>query len=159
MTIATPGTGMLDELRIALAYPARRGVFTVLAACAAGGLFATLFRIQIDVQWLPRFDIHGSTHGAPGFFLGVLLEFVLALLALKVAVEALANTALRPAGEHDVGEKPATDTQAGMHLLVLAFAAALAYATALGAGYVAAGLVVFGLALVLPASLMLLTTY
>jgi hypothetical protein len=153
------GPGMLDELRLALAYPARRGVFAMLGVYAVGGLFATLFRVQFAVEWLPRFALSGSTQGLPGFFLGVLLDLLLALLALKIAIEALANTALRPAGEHDVGEKPATDTNAGVHLIVLGLAAALAYATALWAGYAAAGLVLYALALVLPASLMLLGAY
>ncbi len=143
-----------------LRFPARADLLAWIAGLAAGGLVAHLLAGEFAFIWWPKFSIAGSPGGVVGSLLSVSLEFVLALMALKVAVEALLDTAharLLPdaSGAASGGETVASDSQAVRQLLLLIGVAMLVYVAVRFGGAVA----VLGVgiaALLLPATIMLL---
>ncbi len=143
-----------------LRFPARADLLAWIAGLAAGGLVAHLLAGEFAFIWWPKFSIAGSPGGVVGSLLSVSLEFVLALMALKVAVEALLDTAharLLPdaSGAASGGETVASDSQAVRQLFLLLGAAAAIYA----AMRIGGGVAILGVALaalLLPAAIMLL---
>ena len=110
-----------------LRFPARADLLAWLAGLALGALVAHLLAGGFEIEWLPQFSIAGEPVAVFRLLLSLALEAVLAMLALKLAVEALLDTArgrAQPAGD------PAslvTDSQALRQLCLLLGAAALAY--------------------------------
>lgn len=139
-----------------LRFPARPDLLAWLGALSLGALCAQWLVGDFAIQWWPGFSISGSPGGVVRLLLASVLEGVLALFALKLAVEALVDTAHgreQPAGTQSV---PVSDGQALRQLLLWLGAAAFAYAALRMGG--SAGLLVAALLLaaVLPAAVMLL---
>lgn len=139
-----------------LRFPARPDLLAWVAGLSLGGLVAHLLAGGFDIQWLPLFSIAGEPVGVFRLLLSLVLDAVLALLALKLAVEALLDTArgrAQPAGD------PAslvTDSQALRQLCLLLGAAALAYLAWRIGGMGALALVALLAAAAGPATVMLL---
>jgi hypothetical protein len=143
-------------LRGSLAFPSRRDLLPTLVVLSLASLVPWLLAGAITIQWLPAFAIGGPTTGFAPFVVALGLEFMLALLALKVAVEALLDTAHHRTGPVGEGGVPATDRQAVQQLLLLTGVVALAYTAALAGGTAAAWAVLVLAAAVVPAMSVLL---
>ncbi len=143
-----------------LRFPARPELMAWVVGLAFGGLLAHLLAGEFAIKWWPQTAIAGSPGGVFRLLLSVSLDAVLALMALKVAVETLLDTAharLLPdaIGPASGGESVATDSQAVRQLFLLLGAAAASY----GAVRIGGGVAILGVALVvmlLPAAIMLL---
>ncbi len=137
-----------------LRFPARPDLLAWLGGLSLGALVAHWLSGGFAIAWWPGFAIEGSSSGV--FRLALALELVLAIFALKLAVEALLDTAHgrdAPAGDASI---PVSGGQALRQLLLLCGAAALAYAAARAGGAGGLLLAALLLAAVLPAAVMLL---
>jgi hypothetical protein len=144
------------HLPASLAYPARSDVLGMIVAYALAGLLTRWMSGSIRVEWLPHLAVSGKVTDGPLFVAACLIDAVLAVWAMKLAVEALLNTAHHRLGGQGAAERDASDVEAGVQVLVLALLALLAYLAALFGG-TAAGVGVLSLAaLALPAVIVLL---
>jgi len=139
-----------------LRFPARPDLLAWVAGLSLGGLVAHLLAGGFHIEWLPRFSIDGDPVAVFRLLLSLALDAVLALLALKLAVEALLDTAR---GRADPAGDPAslvTDGQALRQVCLLLGAAALAYLAWRIGGMGALALVALLEATAGPAAVMLL---
>lgn len=138
-----------------LAFPLRGDAAFVIGACALARLPAHWLGASLTIQWLPGFSVAGNTSSVFAVVLGLLLDLGILMLGLKVAVEALLDTAHDRLGPAKAGGLLVTDSQAiGQIWLLLVFLVPL-YLTALVFGSAAAGAMLCVTALVLPAAIML----
>jgi tetratricopeptide (TPR) repeat protein len=139
-----------------LRFPTRPDLLAWLGALSLGALAAHWLAGGFAIQWWPQFRIDGSPSGVFSLVLALALELVLAMFALKLAVEALLDTAHgrdEPAGGESM---PAPDGQALRQLFLLLGTVLLVYVAGRVGGMgalVLAALLAFA---VLPAAIMLL---
>ena len=101
------------------AYPARPDVLGELAAYSVVRLITFLLGSAITIQWLPSFAISGDVGGISRALVGVLIELIVWLLCMKLAVEALVNTAKNRLDPGKVGPEWASDESAGSQIVLL----------------------------------------
>ncbi len=105
-----------------LAFPAQASVLAPIALFSLARLVSYAIGSGISIEWLPNPAVSGNPATVFGFVLGLIVDAVLMLLALKVAVEALLNTAKDRLGPTSPGQFWATDHHAvGQLLLWLIF--------------------------------------
>ena len=139
-----------------LRFPTRPDLLAWLGGLSLGGLVAHWLAGGFAIQWLPQFSIIGDPVAVFRLLLSLALELVLAMLALKLAVEALLDTArgrAQPAGDL---ASLVTDAQALRQVFVLLGSVALAYLAWRIGGIGALAVVALLLAAVGPAAVMLL---
>jgi hypothetical protein len=138
-----------------LAFPLQGDTAFVIGACALARLPSYWLGSSLSVQWLPSFSVAGDSNSVFAVVLGLLLDLGILMLGLKVAVEALLDTAHDRLGSAGAGGLLVTDSHAlGQIFLLLIFLVPL-YLVALWFGGVAAFAVLATGALVLPAAIML----
>lgn len=117
-----------------LAYPVRHDVLGLMIALSLARLVTYNLGSAVSIQWLPDLAISGGVSSVSASVLSVALELVLLILGLKLAVEALLNTAnnrLDPAGRGSIW---ASDDHAGSQCLLLFLFLVPAYLVALWFG-------------------------
>lgn len=117
---ATPS--FWQDLPGILAYPVRHGELGLIAALSLARLLTHALGSTVSIQWLPNFAISGSTGSAYAIVLTFAIELILLVLGLKLAVEALLNTAGDRLDSTKRGPLWATDGDAaGQFFLLLVF--------------------------------------
>ena len=137
-----------------LAYPAQPRILGMIAIFSLARLLSYLLRSGMSIQWLPQLVVSGRVASISGFVLGSLLELILLLLALKLAIEAMLNTAH---DRHDPGKAGplwASDAHAAGDLLLFLLFIGCTYLLALWIGKDAGWLALLLTLLMLPAAVM-----
>ena len=141
MSGTVPGTGVMTaSVRIGsiipaqLAYPAQPRILGMIAIFSLARMLSYLLRSGMSIQWLPNLVVSGSVASISGFVLGSLLELILLLLALKLAIEALLNTAHDRHDPSKAGALWATDAHAVGELLIFLLFIGSTYLLALWIG-------------------------
>ena len=137
------------------AYPLQPARLGWLLGLSLAALITQAFTGVIAFHFFPRFSVEGDPASVFSLVLGLVLEGVLAMLALRIAVEGFLAASSGHAQEEDRHER-VDDSQAFRHLLFWFGLLVLAYLLGMLAG--TGALVVLGLVLVLalPAILSLL---
>jgi hypothetical protein len=138
-----------------LAYPLRPARLGWLIGLSLAALITQAFSGVIEFHFLPRFSIEGSPASVFSLVLGLILEGVLAMLALRVAVEGFLSASSGRAPDADRHEH-VDDGQAFRQLLFWFGVLVLAYFTGLIAGTSTLFVLAFALLLALPAIVSLL---
>lgn len=149
-------SSLLQRLPGILAFPARAGVFGWICALALAALGSHFLLDSLSVQWWPQLTIGGSPGSVFSFVLGLLIESLLAILAMKLALEALLDSAGDKLDPGQAGTSNATDSQAIWQLFLWLGGASLVYLALLWVGWTGAGFTLALALLVLPAAIMLL---
>ncbi len=138
-----------------LAYPLRPARLGWLLGLSLAALITQAFTGVIAFHFLPRFRIEGDPASVFSLMLGLLLEGVLAMLALRIAVEGFLSASSGHGHEEDRHER-VDDSQAFRQLLFWSGLLVFAYFIGLSLG--TGALVLLGLVLVfaLPAIVSLL---
>jgi hypothetical protein len=136
------------------AYPAQSRILGMIAIFSLARLLSYLLRSGMSIQWLPNFVVSGSVASISGFVLGSLLELILLLLALKLAIEAMLNTAHDRHDPSKAGQLWATDAHAVGELLIFLLFIGSTYLLALWIGKDAGWLALLLTLLILPAAVM-----
>lgn len=122
MTSPSPPRARWRNATGALGFPLQGEGLGVLVGCAAARLLSHALGSSIDIQWLPNLSVQGDSSGVFAVVLGGLLDLAILMLVLKVAVEALLNTAHDRIGDGKPGGVSATDSQSiGQILLLIVF--------------------------------------
>jgi tetratricopeptide (TPR) repeat protein len=140
-----------DGLKASLAFPLRKDILVPLAGLAAFALVPKLLAGALVVEWLPAFRVYGPVLGSPVVVIALVLELLLAIIGMKIAVEALVDSAHRRDGGVGAGGSVATDDQALRQIGLLLASAFFTYLAALLGGTGAAWLVLVLAAALLPA--------
>ena len=127
----------------------------MLVGCAAARLLSHALASSIEVQWLPTFSVQGDPGSVFTVVLGGMLDLAIVMLVLKLAVEALLNTARDRIGEGKAGGVAATDSQSiGQILLLVVFGLPI-YLLALWGNVALGGLALLAGGVLLPAAIIL----
>lgn len=127
----------------------------MLVGCAAARLLSHALASSIDVQWLPTLSVQGDPGSVFTVVLGGMLDLAIVMLVLKLAVEALLNTARDRIGEGKAGSVAATDAQSiGQILLLVVFGLPI-YLLALWGNVALGGLALLAGGVLLPAAIIL----
>ena len=144
-----------QQLAGILAFPFQGEGLGLLVGCALARLLSHALGSSLQIQWLPDLSFQGDSSSVFAVVLGGLIDLAIAIMVLKLAVEALIDTAHDRIGPGKPGGVSAKDHQAmGQIGLLLVFGlpiylVALWYGVKLGALALLAGL------LLLPAAIML----
>ena len=138
-----------------LSYPLRPARLGWLLGLSLAALITQAFTGVIAFHFFPRFSVEGDPARVFSLVLGLLLEGVLAMLALRIAVEGFLAASSGHAQEADRHER-VDDSQAFRQLLFWFGLLVLAYFVGLFAGSAALALLGLVLVLALPAILSLL---
>ena len=117
-----------------LAYPLRHEVLGLIIALALARLITYNLGSAVSIQWLPDLVISGGVSSVYASVLGVALELVLLVLGMKLAGEALLNTANDRLDPAKRGPLWASDDNAASQCLLLFFFLVPAYLIALWFG-------------------------
>lgn len=110
---------------------------------------------SLEIQWFPYFSIAGRVSSAYAILLAGIVELILLVLGLKLAVEALLNTANDRGGEGKPGASWAGDGHAAVQFFLLLIFFAPSYLLAMWLGSDAGWLALLFVSLVLPAAIIL----
>jgi len=117
---ATPS--FWQDLPGILAYPVRHGELGLIAAFSLARLLTYALGSAVSIEWLPSFTITGSTGSVFAIVLTFAVELIFLVLGLKLAVEALLNTASDRLDSTKRGPVWASDENAaGQCFLLLVF--------------------------------------
>ena len=137
------------------AFPLRGDTPALIGACALARLLSYALGASLSVQWLPTLSVAGSSSSVFAVVLGLLIDLGILMVGLKLAVEALLDTAHDRVEPGKAGGLLVTDGQAlGQIALLLIFLVPV-YLIALLAGVTAATCALLLVAVVLPAAIML----
>ncbi len=156
-TEAVTDTPFLHRVSAALAYPLRGDVLGILALCAGARLLSYYLQSSIHVQWLPDLVVGGDSGSVFAVVGGLGLDLIVLMLAFKVAVEAMLDTAQDRQGADGQAWHVATDRHAAGQLFLLvalflpAYLLALWEFTPLAWAWLAAGIVAWPAAAMLEA--------
>jgi hypothetical protein len=114
-----PILSVWQSLPAIAAFPARREILGQIAAYSVVRMITFLLGSAITIQWLPTFAISGDVAGISRALVGVLIELIVWILCMKLAVEALLNTAKDRLDPGKVGPEWASDDSAGSQILLL----------------------------------------
>lgn len=150
-------TPLLQRLSLALGHPLRGDVLGILALCAGLRLVSYYLQSSISVQWLPDLEVGGDSSSVFAVVGGLGLDLIVLMLAFKVAVEAMLDTAQDRHGSDGQAWHVATDRHASGQIFLLlalflpAYLLALFEVTALAWVWLAAALLVWPAAAMLEA--------
>lgn len=107
-----------------LAYPVRQGELGLIVAFSLARLLTYALGSVVSIEWLPNFAISGMTGSVFAIVLTFAFELILLILGIKLAVEALLNTAHDRLDSTERGPLWASDDNAaGQFFLLLVFLA------------------------------------
>lgn len=95
-----------------LGFPLQGEIFGMLVGCALVRLLSHTLASSLQVQWLPDLSVQGDSSAVFSVVLGGLIDLAIAMMVLKLAVEALLNTAHDRIGPGKAGGVSANDSQA-----------------------------------------------
>ena len=136
-----------------LAFPAQAGVLVPIALFSLARLVSYGLGSGVSIQWLPNPAVSGNPATVFGFVLGLIVDAVVMLLALKIATETLLNTAKDRLDPSSPGQAWAADHHAVGQLFLWALFVIGAYSLALFLGKDAGWLALLVTLLILPAAL------
>lgn len=155
MTAPSPPLARWWQSTGVLAFPLQGEGLGMLVGCAAARLLSHALASSIEVQWLPTFSVQGDPGSVFTVVLGGMLDLAIVMLVLKLAVEALLNTARDRIGEGKAGGVAATDSQSiGQILLLVVFGLPI-YLLALWGNVALGGLALLAGGVLLPAAIIL----
>jgi tetratricopeptide (TPR) repeat protein len=155
-TSSKPLPSIWQRLPSLATYPLRPDVLGQIGLYSVARLATYLLGSALTIQWLPSFVISGDVAAVSRSLVGVLLELILLLLSLKLAVEALLNTAKDRLDPGMVGPEWATDNSAGKQILLLLFVLGPTYLLTLWLGTGSGWLALCVALLILPAAIIVL---
>jgi hypothetical protein len=142
-----------QHLPAILAYPTRPEVFGLIAVYSVARLISYLLGSAISIQWLPNFVISGDAASISRTLLGFFVDLMILILSLKLAVEALLNTAKDRLDPDKAGPEWASDNSAAGQFFLLLFFFVPTYLLALFFGASLGWLALCAVLLALPAAI------
>lgn len=135
MTASKRPRAFWQDIPSILAFPMRGEAFAMLVGCSLAKIVSYWLGSSLQLQWMPTVSVQGSSSSVFAVMLGLIIDLVILMLVLKLAVEALVDTAHDRIGPDKAGGMAATDSQAvGQILLLLIFGVPVFLLLLMGAG-------------------------